>query len=104
MYARSGDIIFKTTTKKKLMDDYTATAQKDFVVAVGEATGHAHRVMGKVDVFGPKFGGVVRGIGIKKATKVTHEEHGAITLQPGFYEVGQERELDTRDQAYAVAD
>lgn len=59
------------------------------VLADGEVTGHAHRV--GVDVFESETAGVREFDG---ATKVTHEEHGPITLPQNQWVSAQVRELD----------
>jgi hypothetical protein len=62
------------------------------VLADGEATGHAHRVVGDAELlrlgdrlFLRVLGGDVR---------VIHEEHKEIPLLPGEYEIGRVREYD----------
>lgn len=60
-------------------------------LAEGEVTGHAHRVIGKSELFEAD-----RGIDLSAKVKVVirHEEHGPITLVPGDYETGIVREMD----------
>lgn len=63
------------------------------VLALGEATGHAHAVLVKdldleLLVKGDRRFLTVAG----GSTELVHEEHGAVVLQPGAYQVVQQRE------------
>ena len=58
------------------------------VLAHGEITGHAHRVT--VDV----YEGDDKLRHFSGATRVTHEEHGAIDIPVGEWVSGQVREYD----------
>jgi hypothetical protein len=62
------------------------------VLAEGEHTGHAHRIM-DVDAMFYEYGGKFYLKNDKKVT-VTHEEHKPITIEPGIWEIGQVREKD----------
>lgn len=73
------------------------------VLADGEITGHAHVI--------PEPHATMTQIGAKlyitvlAPTRVTHEEHKPIDLEPGVYEVGRVREWDyLADMARTVAD
>lgn len=73
------------------------------VLADGEVTGHAHTV--------PTHHATMTRIGaalyltVKAPTTVTHEEHHAIDLEPGVYQIGRVREWDYLAQmARPVAD
>ncbi len=62
----------------------------DIILAEGEVTGHAHRIADptvRVWCEDDK-----RYIEVTTATVLDHEEHGPITLEPGIYEVLQQRE------------
>lgn len=74
---------------------------KDNIVEEGEATGHYHRIQGD--------GGTVL-IDEQEKTKyieiqgdelveITHEEHEAITIPPGFYRVVRQREYNPYEAA-----
>jgi hypothetical protein len=59
------------------------------VILAGEATGHSHRLLaGRVlqDAQGQLF------LEVSRATQVIHQEHRALTLQPGCYQVIRQRE------------
>ena len=79
------------------------------VIAEGEATGHAHAfnmtnnpgvditLWHRISSYGRKVGGgsTPGAMRIKGGDAVlTHEEHNAITIPPGEYEITQVREFD----------
>lgn len=71
--------------------------RKEVVLALGEATGHAHRVKTtpKVKLYEWTTPGGQRWLqvdGDEPAT-LTHEEHGEQLVQPGTYLVIQQREF-----------
>jgi hypothetical protein len=64
------------------------------VLAEGEATGHAHVVLGGGRLYLP---GVERGASgtylfVEEPATLVHDEHDAIGLEPGAYEVRRQRE------------
>ncbi|MFF4412081.1 hypothetical protein ACFYY8_06080 [Streptosporangium sp. NPDC001559] len=67
-------------------------ARGRLVLALGEATGHAHAVVGQ--------GSLVRGarpadpsfLNLPSGGRVVHEEHAAISLPKGWYRVLRQRE------------
>jgi hypothetical protein len=65
------------------------------VLASGELTGHSHTVPaldGKAEVFqGPRH---LRYLHLAAAGQLQHQEHGAIDLEAGWYEVRAQREYD----------
>lgn len=67
-----------------------AIVQKDGILAHGEATGHAHRVVGAavLDREGIKY------ISVVEPATVVHQEHSTIELPPGQYVVTRQREYD----------
>jgi hypothetical protein len=62
------------------------------VLALGEATGHAHAVVGKgtlypaVSTFAPMY------LHLPDGGRVVHEEHAPFALPPGWYSVIRQRE------------
>jgi hypothetical protein len=66
------------------------------VLALGEHTGHKHTlsVVNPDDLQAWKQleGGWI--ITLKTEGTLTHNQHGALTIAPGTYRVGQEREVD----------
>lgn len=62
------------------------------ILAEGEATGHAHRVEGDVELF--KMGDRLFMRILGGNARVIHEEHNEIIVPPGEYEIGRVREYD----------
>ena len=82
---RQGDVLF---TKVEELPEGLERKRNNIVVE-GEVTGHAHRLLDGViwmNVLGAMYLEVVR------ATRVVHEEHNAIYLEPGIYQVTRQRE------------
>jgi len=63
-----------------------------FILAKGETTGHAHRVIGMVNVFRSPDGDVF--MKVPKRIKIVHEEHKPIHVPPGTYRIRQVRIYD----------
>lgn len=93
-FKMQGDVTFN-----KFDGELSGTKQKhngSFVLALGEKTGHRHLItVDRPDQM------EVRDIGngefilvLSSAATITHEEHLPITLDPGTYRVGKEREFD----------
>ena len=73
------------------------------VLAEGEATGHAHRLVDDVDVVERDDG--VRIFSLEKGCDVTHEEHGVVKLPKGDYLADRVVEQDHfAEEARRVAD
>src|SRR3990167_10609959 len=90
---RSGDINFYPVFS--LPKGEEVTHKGSFVVAEGETTGHKHvitveRPTDMVIIQTPSG----RYFEIKAPARITHEEHGTITLDPGIYTETREREKD----------
>ena len=89
---RQGDVLFikiaNIPNKAKKADTN--------VIVEGEATGHAHRLMGG-DLFRTELS-LNRGfdlfISAGSNTRIVHEEHDAIGLPKGEYRVVRQREYD----------
>ena len=64
---------------------------RDYVLAEGEATGHAHTIEATPDVELYELNGVLycRVLG---ETVVRHQEHASVTLAPGAYRVRRQIE------------
>lgn len=90
MMIRQGDVLLKKIDKKPKA---FFKERKDGVVAYGEVTGHSHKisngiVMDYIDrLIVEAFSGA----------KITHEEHDAINLDEGVYEVIIQREYTAGD-------
>lgn len=85
---RQGDVLF---VKIEVLPSGLTERQSNILVE-GEVTGHAHRLeKGRIleDALGSLYVSVLLA-----ATQVVHEEHGAITLEPGYYQVIRQREYN----------
>jgi hypothetical protein len=80
----------------------------DLVLAYGEVTGHAHRILAphKVSMWhaGEQRYIVVEGDAAGKGATLTHEEHGPQVLEPGVYQVKIQREYTLGGEIRNVAD
>jgi hypothetical protein len=75
---------------------------RGFVLAEGEATGHAHTTIDDIEMF-EKYG--IMYIGAKEKFTVTHEEHKPVVVEKGVYEIGIVQEYDHfAEEARNVAD
>ena len=100
---RQGDLFLKRIRKPSLKG---ATPEKAdggrYVIIEGEATGHAHAVpSANTAIFAFEAGR--RVLQVSKDTTLSHEEHGAISLREGFYEIVRQREYTAEAPRY-VAD
>lgn len=80
------------------------TRAGSYVLAEGEATGHAHRIARVAGLAVYELGGLLY---VETETEVaqTHEEHAPVTYAPGVWEVGRVREKDwLADAVRTVAD
>ena len=66
---------------------------KQYVLAIGEHTGHKHLLVAdRVSVHKDEQGVIY--LNINGTAIVTHEEHKQISVVPGWYRLGNEREFD----------
>ena len=91
-FYRHGDLILRPITK--LPEGLKEVENKGvFVLAEGETTGHKHLLTGdKMKILQDSNGKFYMQFG--EPIKLTHEEHSTITILPGIYEIGNEREYD----------
>ncbi len=74
------------------------------ILAHGEVTGHAHAVVGEVQLLAADLEEMEqRFLRVEREAQVVHEEHGTITLAPGLYEVGRQVEYSP-EEIRTVAD
>lgn len=69
-----------------------ARHQQNTVLAYGESTGHSHRIETPEKAQQWLMPNGERFLKIFETTRVIHEEHHAITLEPGIYRVWKQRE------------
>ncbi|RJL30148.1 hypothetical protein [Bailinhaonella thermotolerans] len=67
-------------------------ARGRLVLALGEATGHAHAVVGPGTLFLDPSPHVPDHLHLPSGGRVVHEEHDAISLPKGWYRVIRQRE------------
>ncbi|WP_245690960.1 hypothetical protein [Sinosporangium album] len=67
-------------------------ARGRLVLALGEATGHAHAVVGQGTLLRDADPLRPQHLQLTSAARVVHEEHDAISLPPGWYRVVRQRE------------
>ena len=97
---RHGDLMIKTINSIPTK----ATLNKNNTLALGEVTGHSHRLNSKQlmvyeDLKQTKY------LNIKQDTELIHEEHDTLILVPGKYVVLQEQEFDPiQDEIRQVMD
>jgi len=97
---RQGDVLI-VEEKRTAASAISGKVQTDNVLVYGEATGHAHRVVGDdVHVRQTARGKVIDA---RSKFKVVHEEHDTIEIPEGFYRVVRQREYDEQEIRY-VAD
>jgi hypothetical protein len=93
-FKHQGDIPFYPFTGTPTGTKVTHTGS--VVLALGEHTGHKHVLKtlnpNDLEAWKQLEGGWV--ITLKTEGTLVHEQHGAITIAPGTYRVGQEREYD----------
>ena len=83
---RQGDLLFILQGERPAIE---LTVRPGLVILAGEATGHAHRLTG---------GKVLEALDgtlyleLVEPTRVVHEEHDALTLDPGWWLVVRQRE------------
>lgn len=99
LFYRQGDVLLRQVAQ--LPTEAVPVANDSRVVlAHGEVTGHAHFV----DAAGARefrlaeaAGMVRRFLKVAGGATVVHEEHGAIPLPPGIYEILQQREYSPEE-------
>jgi hypothetical protein len=65
------------------------------VLAYGEVTGHAHAIDARCAQMYTHGDAVL--LAVKETVRLVHEEHNAITLEPGYYRVTRQREYSPRE-------
>jgi hypothetical protein len=86
LHYRQGDLLFIQQDTRPAAD---LTARQSNVIVAGEATGHAHRLTAGTILEAPD--GALY-LDLPYVAKVVHEEHNAITLDPGLWLVVRQRE------------
>jgi hypothetical protein len=87
---QQGDVLFKEAELPKAQVEKEI---KDGIVARGEATGHANRVLLAPPIKLFIVQAVMYLVALDGCT-IKHEEHDSVTLPPGTYQVSKVREYD----------
>lgn len=91
-----GDVQLYPSSKKAIGLAKKVEHNGSFTLAFGEVTNHSHRIT----VDRPETMGIYRTddgkvfLVLTEPGKLDHEEHGVLTVPPGVYEQGAEREHD----------
>lgn len=109
---RQGDVLIEQIDE--IVDSEFAPERADRVVlAYGEVTGHAHALVGDIEVLyptetarpeTPQYLRVVAGLNASINAELQHEEHSTIAVPPGLYRVTRQREWTDADEPRQVAD
>ena len=86
LHARQGDLLFVLQNTRPVVD---LTPRQSKGIVAGEATGHAHRLTAGTILEAPD--GTLY-LDLTYPTKVVHEEHAPLTLDPGLWLVVRQRE------------
>lgn len=89
LMVRQGDVLLVQTSRQLPLFRPTADQHGPVVLAKGEKTGHAHVVPASDAYleFRPTAIGPQSWLLVHRPTMLTHEEHSAIALEPGEYQV-----------------
>lgn len=90
-YGFQGDVNFIEVDKIPTKAKKVKKQNRGYVLAEGEATGHAHTIKEDVELY--EVDGVLY---LKNATQVnvTHEEHHTVTVPPGTWKIVITKEYD----------
>ena len=88
MTYQQGDVLIRTITT--IPSD--VQIKQDNILAEGEATGHAHRADSTAKLHKTQTNTLY--LEAPLGTTITHEEHHAVHLPPGNYQIGLIREYD----------
>mgnify|MGYP001594441398 CR=1 FL=1 len=98
---RQGDILL-VAVKQLPPQVIPEQREGDIILALGEVTGHAHRIR-DVECHAWSVAGQ-RYLVADLPVVLSHEEHGAITVAPGVYQVVRQKELDLSGEWRQVVD
>lgn len=102
---RQGDVLFYEMEDKDFLirEEVPHSENSDIILALGEVTGHKHRVSSREAKEYRSSGRRFLSVG-KQGAKVKHEEHNTLPLPQGIYEVVIEREYEIGGTQRVVAD
>ena len=76
----------------------------DVILAYGEVTGHAHRIVAPIDAIDVLQEAERIILNVHRAVTIRNEEHASIRLLPGVYESYVQREFDPLEAERRVVD
>lgn len=95
IHVRQGDVLLTRVGGIPQSQDFTDVPMESglAILAKGEVTGHHHSIPAEsVARFVVNAKTLERFIQIKKPTRISHQEHAEVVLEPGTYSVGIQRE------------
>lgn len=90
---RQGDVLIKKISDLP-KNSIKQELEGDIILALGEVTGHAHRIKDGADWWKNEE---VMILEVSNKASITHEEHHTIDLEAGFYEVRRQREYSPEE-------
>jgi hypothetical protein len=103
MHQRQGDLIIERVSAVPVKAVSVASVSGRFILAEGEATGHAHTITATPDVELFERNGVLY-CRVAADVAVEHQEHAAHTLMPGVYRIRRQIVEDAEHAPRQVAD
>ena len=97
---RQGDLLFIRATQHKSRGKRI----KDGVLALGEVTGHSHRIADLTAAEAYEMDGGVFLMVSESGVSIVHEEHAPVTLGNGVWEVRRQREYEPEELSRSVMD
>ncbi|MEU8382471.1 hypothetical protein [Streptosporangium sp. NPDC048865] len=104
---RQGDILIMPVAGESVPAHLVAAPrdrQGRLVVALGEATGHAHAVPGAGTLLVERDSGTPEFLHLPQGGRLVHEEHATISLPRGWFRIVRQREYVPGSYARYVAD
>ena len=93
---RQGDVVLV-----KIDELPKGLKEKDNVLALGEVTGHSHRLLGGKTLIGDNKQQYVL---LEQESELIHDEHAQQTIPKGIYQVNIKREVDLLNEVRQVMD
>ena len=91
---QQGDVLLRRA--QATLGTRVARTERGYVLAYGEVTGHAHVIMEEVELY--EHDGKLY-LKTDVAVPLRHEEHRALEIPPGIWEVDRVREYDYLTEA-----
>lgn len=106
MQYRQGDILLVKVESLPAQKKKIERENGRIILSHGEVTGHAHAIS---HPGAQLWQSQIKNVGsiyleLSETTELEHEEHGCITLEPGFYQVIRQREFGSNGWSSIVGD